>query len=248
MRDKLQRVGAVLLTLLVWQLGAWALGQRLLLPGPVTVARRLAELVGEGGFLSSVGFTLGRIALGFLAGALLAAALGALAARYRAAEILLRPVMTAVKSVPVASFVILVLIWLGSERLSVFIAFLMVLPVVYTGVLQGLKSADVQLLEMARVFHLGPGNRLRLVLLPALKPYLLSSCGVAAGLAWKAGVAAEVIGIPDGSIGERLYEAKVYLSSPDLFAWTVVVVALSAVFEKLFLALMKLGYRRLERS
>ena len=96
--------------------------------------------------------------------------------------------------------------------------------------------------------HVSYGQRLLYVYLPQIKPYLLSACSIGLGLSWKAGIAAEVIGIPDGSIGERLYEAKVYLSSADLFAWTVVVILISVLFEKLVMLLLKKSYQRLERS
>ncbi len=110
----------------------------------------------------------------------------------------------------------------------------MVLPIVYTNVLQGIRSTDKQLLEMADLFNIGWWRRLRYIYIPHLTPYILSACTVSIGLSWKAGVAAEVIGIPTGSIGERLYEAKVYFSTGDLFAWTLVIIALSILAEKIF--------------
>ena len=123
----------------------------------------------------------------------------------------------------------------------------MVLPIVYTNVLNGMKSAPPALLEMTSLFGVSSPRRLLLVYLPALRPYLLSGCGVAIGLAWKAGVAAEIIGIPDGSIGEKFYFAKVYFATGDLFAWTAAVVCISVLFEKLFLFLLGRFYARLRR-
>ena len=170
-----------------------------------------------------------------------------LAWRWPLAEVLLWPYVTFIKTTPVASFIILCLIWLDSANLSVFISFLMVLPIVYANMLEGIRQTDPKLLEMARLFRVSPGRRLFYIYLPQLRPYLMTACSVALGLSWKAGIAAEVIGIPDGSIGERLYEAKVYLNSADLFAWTVVIIAVSIVFEKLFLLLLRRGYARLWR-
>jgi NitT/TauT family transport system permease protein len=152
-----------------------------------------------------------------------------------------------IKSVPVASFIILCLIWLSSKSLSIFIGFLMVLPIVYTNMLHGIKSTDTKLLEMATLFRVGWGKKLKYIYLPHLKPYILSACSVSIGLAWKAGIAAEVIGIPDGSIGERLYEAKVYLSTADLFAWTAVIVVISVIFEKVFLRGLKWLFEGVEK-
>ena len=162
-------------------------------------------------------------------------------------ETLFRPYAVMIKSVPVASFIVICLIWLSSARLSVFISFLMVLPVMYSNVLHGIKSADRDLLEAAAIFRLSWKRRLLYLWLPQLKPFLMSACSVGLGLSWKAGIAAEIIGIPDGSIGRMFYDAKVYFNTVDLFAWTVIVVLISILFERLFLALLKAGYRRLEQ-
>jgi len=210
------------------------LGNDLLLVTPLVVVRTLFNLCWSAEFWVTVGFSFFRIAAGFLLALLTGIGLAVAAGRFRLAEVLLQPYMSVVKATPVASFIILCLIWLDSRSLSVFIAFLMVLPIVYTNILQGIKSTDRKLLEMADVFRVGWWRRLEYIYLPQLKHYLLSACAISIGLSWKAGIAAEVIGIPQGSIGEKLYEAKVYLSSGDLFAWTVAVVIISILFEKLF--------------
>lgn len=243
-----ERLFAVLLALALWQLGAMFLGNSLLLVTPVQVAVRLFELLQEPDFYAVTGFSFARIVSGFLLGFVSGTLLAMLAGRWHWVEVLLWPYITVIKTTPVASFIILCLIWLDSSNLSVFIAFLMVLPIVYSNMLEGIKAADGKLIEMAKLFHVSYGQRLLYVYLPQIKPYLLSACSIGLGLSWKAGIAAEVIGIPDGSIGERLYEAKVYLSSADLFAWTVVVILISVLFEKLVMLLLKKSYQRLERS
>ena len=167
-----------------------------------------------------------------------------LASRFRLVGELLSPLLAAMRSVPVASFVIAALIWVPSRRLSILISLVIVLPLVYAGTLDGLRQIDPQLMEMARVFRMSRLNRLRAVELPAALPSVASALSVAIGMAWKSGVAAEVIGIPGGSIGEKLYKAKVYLATPDLFAWTLTIVLLSAGCSKL----VKLGLRALSRS
>lgn len=138
-----------------------------------------------------------------------------------------------------ASFIIICLIWMSTRQLAVFISFLMVFPVIYSNTLQGIKSADGALLEMARVYRVPFSRRLGYIYAPQVKPFLLSGCSVALGMSWKSGVAAEVIGVVGGSIGERLYEAKVYFQMTDLLAWTVVIVVCSVGFEKLVLWLLR---------
>lgn len=225
---------SALLALIVWQLAAALLDNELLLVGPAEVAGRLLELMATQEFWQAVGFTFSRISLGFLLAFCLALLLAALGARFPVARVLIQPYMAAVKAVPVASFTVIALLWLSGRRLSVFISFLMVLPVLYANFLQGLREADGKLLEMARVFRMSLWNRIRGIYLPALEPYCLSGCRSALGLCWKAGVAAEVIGVCGGSVGGMLYDAKVYLEIRDLFAWTLAIVLLSLGFEWVF--------------
>ena len=150
-------------------------------------------------------------------------------------EELLAPLVAVIKAVPVASFIILALVWLDSRGLAFFISALIVFPPVYLNVLEGVRCTDASLLEMARVFRVPFSRTLRGIYLPQVLPYFRSAVSVALGLCWKAGTAAEVIGLSGGTIGERLYTAKVYFETPDLFAWTAVIVLLSAGFERLFL-------------
>ena len=245
---KLQRAGAILFALALWQFAAMALNQNLLLVSPIKVIARLFTVWMEDGFFSTIWFSFRRIVGGFFLGFLLGLILGVLAGHFHLVETLLWPFVVTIKSVPVASFVIISLIWLSSSELSVFISFLMVFPVIYSNVLGGIQSTDRKLLEMAELYRLPFRKRLLYIHMPQLKPFLLSGCSVALGLSWKSGIAAEVIGIPNGSIGEMLYESKIYFNTADLFAWTVIIVLISLGFEKLFMKLLKILFQRLERQ
>lgn len=225
-----------------------ALGQKLLLVSPASVLLRLWELLPHRDFWSAVLFSFSRITLGFLLACGAGTALAALSSRFALARDLTAPLMSVVKATPVASFIILVLLWVPSRNLSVVISFLMVTPIVYSNVLAGVGAMDRQLAEMAQVFSVPLPRRLRYVYLPQIMPYFRSACAAGLGLCWKAGAAAEVIGLPQGSIGEKLYEAKVYLETPDLFAWTVVIILVSVAFERCFLLLLDAFLRWLERG
>lgn len=239
------RLWAVLFWLIVWQLASMWLGSDILLASPVKVLVRLGQMIRTAIFWKSVFFTLSRIALGFFLAVLTGSALAGLSSRFCRIQELMAPFMLAVKSVPVASFIILALIWFSSRNLSILISFLMVLPIIYTNVLGGIRSVDRQLLEMAQVFRMSKLRVVRYIYLPQIMPFFYSACSISLGLSWKAGAAAEVIGMPRGSIGERLQQAKVYLDTPDLFAWTIVIVALSLGCEKLVLTLVIKGAARL---
>ena len=234
----LGRVGAVALALLVWQALTYLPTLSILLASPLDVVIRLGSLVRESGFLGVVWFTFSRIVAGFGLGLVLGVVLGVLAGRLRWVETLLWPYMLTVKSVPVASFVVIVLIFFRLGVLSTVISFLMVLPIIYTGTLEGIRASDRDLDEMGAVFGVPFLRSLLYIRLPQILPHIRAACRVALGLCWKSGVAAELIGIPAGSVGEALYASKIYFDTTDLFCWTLLVVLISFAFEKCVLGLL----------
>ena len=214
------------------------MGTSLLLPSPAETFLRLRQLLGDPSFYSIIGHTFLRIFSGFLLGTATGCILGGLTAFSPLLYRFFALPMNAIKSTPVASFVILALVWIKGENLSTFIAFLMVLPVIWQSVHTGLGSADPELLEMARVYRFSRGKKLRYLYLPAALPYLISAMRVGLGFSWKSGIAGEVIAIPSQAIGTQLYNAKIYLDMPGLFAWTIVIILLSAAIERVVLFLL----------
>lgn len=239
---------SILFWLIIWQIVAVKLNSKILLVSPVEVIKRLAELVPTGEFRRSVLFSAGRILLGFALGLTCGCLLALAAGKIKAVRILFSPLISVMKSIPVASFTILALIWIGSKDLSVLVSFLICVPIVCANMLEGIDSLDPKLKEMSKVFKIPVGRRFVGVYLSQLLPYFRSASRLAIGLCWKSGAAAEVIGIPHGSIGEKLFEAKVYLETADLFAWTLTVILFSWLCEKVFVALIGLLQKRVEKG
>ena len=239
MHRTLRKTVIILLWLIVWQIAAVWTDNHILLVGPVEVLRALIRNITQSDFLRIVMYSLARIGLGFLLALLTGLVLGAISYRLPFLQELLAPVMAALKSIPVASFVVLLLIWFGSSKLSLFISFLIVFPNIYVNTIAGLKSADGKLLEMAEIFGMDNLNRFFYIYRPALMPYLDSCLKISLGMSWKSGVAAEIIGLSDHSLGERLYMSKISLDTAGLFAWTLIIVLISFLFEKLVLMLVR---------
>ena len=216
----------------LWQAVSLAL-PKLLFAGPAQTVQSLFSMIESADFWLSIGCSIGKIAGGFVLAFVLGCLLAILAHRAALARVLLEPAVQIMKSVPVACFVVVALIWVRSAWISVLTAFFVVFPVVYINLQQGLSDVDAKMLEMARVFGLSGGKRFRAVYLPAVVPYVLSACRVSVGMALKAGVAGEIIGLPRWSIGEQLYLSKLYLNTADLFAWSLTIIALSLLLEKL---------------
>lgn len=240
------KVVAVVLAVLLWQLLSMLLSQEVLLASPLRVCQALLTIYKEPLFFSTIWKSCCHILLGFLAGLFCGLFLAILSAKVPFMEQLLWPYLSICKATPIASFIILFLVWFKVSQLSIFISFLVVFPIVYTNLLQGLKHLDFSMQEFASIYQLSAGRRLIGIYLPQLKDYVLAAIQLSIGMSWKAGIAAEVIGVPANSIGHKLYDAKIYLTTPELLAWTVVIILLSILLEKLIVALFKFLYHSLE--
>ncbi len=231
-KDFAKKIAAGAVWLLIWLLCWLTVGKDVLIPSPAAVFLRLGQLICTLPFWQQVGLSLLRILAGFALALVLGVVFGALTARSALADTLLSPALRTVRAIPVASFIILLFVLMSKEYIPTVTSFLMVLPVVWSNVDQGVRSTDIQLLEMAQVFRLSRRKVLRHIWLPQVAPFFLAAARTGMGLAWKAGVAAEVLAAPRLGIGRALYEAKVYLETADLFAWTAVIVCISVVLEK----------------
>ena len=208
-------------------------GNELLLPYPATVLAALTHLAGTGEFWESVLLSLLRVLAGLVVGAGLGGLAAALTCASAWADRLLSPAIRVVRAAPVASFILLVLLWTGRDQVPVVIVALMVLPVVWDSLSQGIRATDAQWLELARAYRFSRWKTVRLIYLPGLRPHLSAALTTATGLAWKSGVAAEVLCLPSTALGTEVYQTKYYLEIPELFAWTGVAVALSLLLEHL---------------
>lgn len=233
------KLAAALCWILIWFAASRAVGSELLLPSLAATLARLWELARQGDFWLAVLQSLLRIVAGCALGIAAGSVLGVLTAVSRVLYELFMPLLTVVRSTPVASFIILALVWIKRDNVAIFIAFLMVLPILWGNVSRGIAECDRDLLEMAHVFRFSKKDMLRKVYLPSVRTYFFAGCSTALGLSWKAGVAAEVLSLPRHALGSELYYSKIYLETPTLFAVTLVVILLSVVLEFILRLILK---------
>ena len=231
-RNFLRKGIILLIWLLIWQGISLIANNALLVASPVESLKALYGLLWKKDFWLSCLASMARIGAGFLAGSGFALFLAIVSSKVLLAEEFLRPFMNFCKTVPVAVFTVLILIWWGSSALTAIICFLVVMPNLYLNTLAGIKAVNVKMLEVAKVFGMPLGTKLFYIYRPALKPFVESAMELSLGMCWKSGVAAEVIGTPLHSIGGELYLAKIYLDTPGIFAWSAVIILCSALFEK----------------
>ena len=225
--------------LFVWWGGSALYGKPLILPTPLDVFATLWEMLKTKEFYLFTLNSLKNVLFGLLGAILVGTVLSVFTSYCKILRDLLLPIMTVIKATPVASFIILVYVLIGAQRVPSLITFLIVLPVVWTNLDEGFRRIDPQLLEVTVVYQFSFWKKIRHLIVPSVAPYLISACRTSMGLAWKAGIAAEIIAMPRKTIGVEIGLAKQYLESTVVFAWTVTVVLLSLCIEFGFSALLK---------
>ncbi|MBO4697162.1 MAG: ATP-binding cassette domain-containing protein [Lachnospiraceae bacterium] len=231
---------AVLLWIGLWEFAAYRLNKPVLLPYPMTVFRTLIGMLKDRQFLAIVWGSFRHVTAGFLLALAAGVLLAVISSLSEVIETLLMPGVKLVKTVPVVSFIILLLFFVKPEKIGLVISLLMVFPVVYENVRKGITSTDTRLKEAAKVFRLPFGSRLSCMLIPSMIPYTAAACSAGLSLCWKAGIAAELIAQAPKSIGHELYYSKLYVDAEAVFAWTIIIIAVSVLFEKVFLILFRL--------
>jgi NitT/TauT family transport system permease protein len=229
----------VLFWFAVWHVASVLIDNTIILVSPIAAFTRLFELAAQGVFWQSVSFSLFRVITGFVLALAAGVFMAALTSRFKFLHTLTLPLFNVIKSIPVASFVLLVLFWLNSRNISLFIAFVTVLPIVYFNTYAGIKNTDAKLLEMAKVFNVSKLKTILHVYAFAVLPHIISAASTGLGFAFKSGIAAEIIGFTRGSIGFNLNAARNFLQMEDMFAWTIAIVLLSFTIEKLFMVFLK---------
>lgn len=248
LKPLLIKTAAAVIWIFIWQFIALAVNDSLVLVTPLQVLSALGNMISVNTFWQSIWGSFSRIASGFLLAAVAAVLFSILSYKIKYIKEFLSPPMTVFRTVPVASFIILLLISLQSkENLSTIVCFIMVLPILYTNTLAGLESIDKKMIDMARSFRVNPCKKFVYLYTYQTLPHFATGCKVALGLCWKSGVAAELIGLIQGTIGNELYFARLFLMMDRVFAWTVVIVIISVLFELLVLGSLKMLKRRLEK-
>lgn len=241
--NRIKMTFIVIFWLIIWEIADRIIDNKIVLSGPVHIVQALVRNMGQADFWAICTASFFRIAIGFVLSFVAGFVLAVVCYKFSLIRDFLEPIIVTLKTVPMISFVIMLLIWVGNQALTVYLSFLIVLPLIYTNTLGGLENVNPEMLEMAKVFGISPWKKFMYIYRPAFMPFLLSSCKVSLGLSWKSGIMAEVIATPKPSIGREMYVAKQYLQTDNLFAWTIVIIVLSILFEVVFMLIIKQAAR-----
>lgn len=241
-------LGVALFWAALWQIASMLIANPLILPSPIETILRLFELSTVREFWIFTGLSLLRIVLGIVIAIPSSWLLAGICSRSKAVNLLFSPAVTLMKSTPVVSFILIAIFLVDRHIIPSAITFMMIFPVLFENVREGISQAPKDLLEMASVFRISWIMKVKRIYIPAIKPFFFSALTTSVGLAVKAGVAAEVVAYIPDSIGKMLSDAKSYMEPADLLAWTVVIIIISLLIEKAVRMLTKVAGRRLKNA
>ncbi|MBA2133096.1 ABC transporter permease [Capillibacterium thermochitinicola] len=238
-KNKVITVGSLLTLFVVWSLAARWVGKEIILPNPVVTLNQLCRLLTSGGFWAHLSATLSRGLAGFGLSFLAGLFLGLLSGLHPGFQTFFHLWLTVIRSTPSMALILLALIWFESDAVTLFVTFLVVFPLITQNVTEGVRQVDPRLKEMARLYRVRFPTTLYRMYLPAILPYLATAAAAGLGLTWKVMIAAEVLAYPRWGIGARMDTARTYLQTPEVFAWTIVVIAISLFFDRILNALIR---------
>lgn len=235
MKALLKKCGIFIFWLVIWQIVYLLVKRDILVAAPLAVAKAILQLLCQASFYQTVLHSLTSILIAFAAALICGTLLAIIAFRWNWIKELVYPLIAVMRATPVASFIVLALVFMHTEFVPILIAFLMVMPLVWQNMLEALLAVDRQLIEMSQVFHINFWRQFKHIYLPSALPAFMASCKTGFGYAWKSAITAEAMTAPQLTIGKNIVDAKIYLDTLSLFAWTIVVILLSIITEKVFL-------------
>lgn len=228
---KMLRLLPILFWIAMWQVICKLVGNELLIPSPISTVERLWKMLQNERLILNMLYTLARV-FGSTLLCIMAGLVTAIISRFSTVfEELIRPIVALMKVTPVMAIIILAILWVKADWVPIFVGFLMGYPIVYTNLLEGLHNLSIELKEVAQVFNISLYRRMRYIILPQLKPYIAVTLKLIMTMSWKVVIAAEVLAIPKYAIGYSLMNAKTYLETTEIFAWIIIIVFMSKLYE-----------------
>lgn len=225
-------IASVLFMLVVWKILAWYFKSDFILPPPEKTLVTTLGLFGDGQFLWVVGATVLRGMIGFVISLVFGIGIGVIAGISPNFNAFFKPILVTIRSTPVIAIILLALIWLNTNSVPIFIAILTMFPFICTNVIDGIKSVDPNLTEMATIYKIPKQRVIREVHIPAIMPFIISGASSAMGIGWRAIIIGEVLSQPRYGIGTVMQSAQTFLNVDAVIAWTIIAVIISYLFEK----------------
>ncbi|HBH12779.1 MAG: putative ABC transporter, permease component [Clostridiales bacterium 38_11] len=238
------RLIGITIILVFWQVLFMFISKDIYLPSPLNVIRSFVQITTDKDFFSILSTTTLRVLLSFAISTFIGVLTGLVCGLNKTIYEIFEPMIVLIRSTPVISIIIIALIWFRSDYAPIFTGFLMCFPVIWSNVVQGIKSTDQHLIEMSKIYKVMPVQIIRTIYIPSAKPFIAAGLTTSLGLAWKVIAAAEVLSLPKYGIGSKLHDSKIYLESDKLLAWTLLIIIISYLFELILMRVFSMSNKK----
>jgi NitT/TauT family transport system permease protein len=226
----LQRLALVVLLIAIWWAASLATPPYVL-PSPQRVWARIVQLTLSGDLPYNLMTTLARVLVGFLLAVAIGVPGGILLGSHRAIGNFFEPILPVLNTVSSAIWAIFAIIWFGiSPATPIFVVLMTAFPLIVTNVWQGTQAVNADYVELAKALRLSRGKTLVKIYLPSILPYFFSGARLAFGFGWRVSLVAETLGASSG-VGYRMRQASDLIQMDQVFAWTLVQVAMMLAIE-----------------
>jgi len=231
-------IAAILLFIASWDVGNQIYGN-LILPSPLETFQTLVIMLQDESVIEEIKTTLYRSALGFGLSLLLGSTLGLLAGFFATASMMSRPIVTILMGMPPIAWIVLAMIWFGmGDETVIFTVVIASFPIIFVGALQGTRTLEGDLKEMADSFNLPWHMKFIDVYFPHIFSYVFPAWVSGLGMAWKIVVMAELLASSNG-IGASLAVARSQLDTPTALALVSIMVGSLMIIEYIILEPIK---------
>lgn len=242
-KNKKYIIISAIVLIMIWALASKKINNEVIIPSISSTLISLINIIEGKEFTNIVGATLIRSLTSFILSLIFAVILGVASSFSKAIYNFMIPILSFLKSVPTMGIIILALIWLSSDNAPILIGFIIVFPILYESVLSGILNVDAKILDMARLYKVKGRTIVKDIYIPSILMGLNGVINSALGLNFKVVIAGEVLGQPKYSIGSSLQLEKMYLDTPGVFAWIIIIVFISIIFDAIIKLLYKKTYR-----
>ncbi|NLW22840.1 MAG: ABC transporter permease subunit [Tissierellia bacterium] len=231
LKDRSLSIISNILIILVWVLLSRLVDNEVIFPSIRSTITSLVEIIKDPKFFDMIRYSILRSLVGYLFSLFLAILMGILSSISKFLLNLMAPIINFLRSVPTMAIIILALIWLNNEYAPIFIGFIMVFPILYETVLESIINVDKNIIDMANLYRVDKIYIIKDIYIPNILINLSLVSTSTLGINLKMVIAGEALSQPKYGIGSHLQLQKIYLNTPGVFAWIIIILSISKIFE-----------------
>ena len=221
----------VIIFISLWYFTALKVNSEIVFPNIPNILKKFAEIISEQSFYKDLSSSLIRVLITFTLSFLLAFIVGISAGIFPPIRYILIPIINFIRTIPTIPLILVAIIWFNNNTVPIFVSMLVIFPIMYDSITNGIINVDQKLIEMSISYNVSLKTQIINLYIPYIKPYIFTGISQSMGITWKSILAAEILALPSFGIGTKLYESHLYLDSVSLFAYCLIAIIFNGIFE-----------------